>query len=544
MMNKTTKLKHSLLGASIMLALPVSANYTPHGEHCGLLHDQLKNPKKATRFISSGCQMNKDCYAGAGTESDPYLLEVGVFVSAESMRTYDAREIEAIAVQGIADFNTSTENFSELGLPHVKAILRSFAVVPENIYQFGQEPMSNEATTYWNDQTAYNWRASHQTDIVSTFHHYPEQSGTYGLAGAGITINLDGHFPFLPNTFAHEMGHILGAGHQLGVSTSGARYEYSNAIACTLEDGSRLGSLVSSIEFSSIVLQFSDPSMPCGVHGETENARTVAEIAPTRAGYNEFRAITGTVDFTVSTHEINEGEAIEITFVRDGDTSQNAFVGLWADGLSTAQLQDGGYHYIEFAAGESVVNYTIQTIADGNWSQDYHALNFKLDYPVALDVSASSEKMVTVKEVDTIQVGEVSMAININTIAEGGEIEVTLTRTNGSDGDLSVNVSTELLSATTANVAPLNETVTFADGETVKTLTLSTKRDNVYSESVTLNLVLSGDNANNTSTLITIANTDAKNTNTANQKDSGGAVHWLSLLALLGLGFSRKQSKK
>ncbi|MGS0676345.1 Calx-beta domain-containing protein [Shewanella sp. 125m-1] len=508
--------KPSLLTLALVLSLSANAGLVEHGDSCKIAVDDVRSVKPSLMFKSvpkvggqfEHCSNDWTCYVGAGTSDDPYLVTFGMFVSPESLSEFGAREIEALVQKGVDEFNQSVANFPELGLPHVKGVMSGFVNVPESVFKFGVGTMDDDYYDFWND--AYSYIASQRFDVVTQFHSYPDDSGTYGVAGGHISINLAGHHPFLSGTFVHEAGHVFGAGHHKGASTSGAMFPYSNAVVCELEDGTRVSSVVSAWEHSSRLLRFSDPSMACGVHGETENARTVAERLPEIAKMNELRQVAGSVSFSVDTQSVNEGQPVTVTVVRDGDTTKNAFVGLWSEGLTPLQMSGSLYHYVEFPAGGNSVDLVLATQADGIYIDGSSLLSLSLDYPIALSIADSSAQEIEVINVDEPQAGEVSFKLDKMSVSEGNSVDIELVRTDGSDGELSINLATVLGTATAANVNLINESVTFVDGEASKTISLKTIRDNVYSDAKTLTLNLSGAVAGNTSLAISITNLDAK----------------------------------
>ncbi len=537
----------ALFSALVAFFSPVvMADIIPHGESCGIVTDVVPVQKSPAAMFSmmgvsvDNCSNDWSCYPGSGTESDPYLVTVGAFISPEAASELGAREIEKLVLKGVDNFNIATSNFPDLGFPHVRAVVSSFAEVPHSVFTFGRGTMDDDYYAFWN--TSSDYITSHSPDVQMQLHPYPDETGFYGLAGGLVSINLSGVWELLEKTIPHEMGHVFGAGHQVGAATWGGLHDYSHAAACELEDGTRISSIVSAWEHESRILRFSDPSMACGEHGVTENAKTVAEMLPEVAKRWELRSNAGTVSMTVNAPEIAEGQSVELTLVRDGDTSKNAFIGVWVEGLDKTQLVGNDYRYVEFKAGENTVTLPVSTNRDGVWSDD-HEMKFTLGYPVALTIQDPTPVAVAVKNIDDPALGTAAFTVDSISVNEGDSVLVEIARENGSDGTLTVSLVSEYGTATAANMQAVNETITFAQGEDRKTVTIQTLRDNIFSESKTAALLLTDSSGNSQSLTVSIKNIDKKPAPEADAGDSGGAVGGVFGLAIGLIAFMRRRGR-
>src|SRR5262249_21382104 len=87
-----------------------------------------------------------------------------------------------------------------------------------------------------------------------------------------------------------------------------------------------------------------------------------------------------------------------------------------------------------------------------------------------------------------LQFGNPTYSVNEN----GGTASITVTRTNGSAGAVSVNYATSNGTATAgSDYTATNGTLSFADGETSKTFTIPITNDSVVEGNETINLALS-----------------------------------------------------
>jgi uncharacterized delta-60 repeat protein len=103
---------------------------------------------------------------------------------------------------------------------------------------------------------------------------------------------------------------------------------------------------------------------------------------------------------------------------------------------------------------------------------------------------------------------------NYSVAENGGGIDITVNRVNGSAGTATVNYSTSGVTASSNDFTPASGMLTFANGETSKTFTITVTNDDLYEGDETLNLFLGsagggGLLGNPTVATLTILNDDA-----------------------------------
>ena len=539
----------SILGC--LSVFPAGAIETvQHGKHCALLHNDTDFSQSYDKLqfnelsvfnqvekVLSSCQ-GDHCLSGAGTESDPYILSVSAHYSEDAASRFSVKEIERIAKEGVDNFNAALINSSIYTL---KAEFVELVEIPSTTFDF-VDTVGADTTRYYYGIPIEKERA-YGSDFTLIFHDWTNQSALYGLTGIASTyaaINLAAIvIDELPKTIVHEMGHMMGSGHQLGTTTSGGEFNYSNAIYCERDDGSRLGSIVSAIEHSSKVLQFSSPDMECGEEGVTDNRQTIIELSAQQANYNTVPEIKGNVSFSINTQSISEGDSIEVTLVRDGDISDYAFVGLWLESdnlVPHVNYKGAEYRYIEFQKGEDTVTLNIETIVDGQWNAESSSLSLRMDYPTGLILANEDSIDVAVGDIDEQQKGYVSLAVEKLNVTEGESVDIVLNRLDGVDGELSVLLSTGVDTANASHFNAINETITFLDGETQKTISLETLADGVYSDTVvTLTVSIAGDVDGLTQTNVSILNSDPKPAKEKEETESSGGSLGIGVLFLLAL---------
>ncbi|MFM6406453.1 MAG: Calx-beta domain-containing protein, partial [Microcystis sp.] len=100
--------------------------------------------------------------------------------------------------------------------------------------------------------------------------------------------------------------------------------------------------------------------------------------------------------------------------------------------------------------------------------------------------------VLTIINDDLPQRGIINLNSSNYTVNENGTANITLTRTNGSDGEVSVILTPSNGSAIAGeDYTNTPITVTFANGETSKTVTIPLINDSIYEPTETVNLTLS-----------------------------------------------------
>lgn len=178
----------------------------------------------------------------------------------------------------------------------------------------------------WFDEAHY-YRDLHAADVVSLIGFYP---GCAGMAGAVFAHEATAVFVAstnaitLYNTFAHELAHIFGAGHNR--EAGGAYSPFPDGFAfCSSEASpvhpSGVRTIVSYFNnCQDRVLFFSNPSVtydgsPVGITDSQDNARVMNSTACTVAAFRQ----EATVAVTVSSTDVVQGEiaTIEVTVTRN-----------------------------------------------------------------------------------------------------------------------------------------------------------------------------------------------------------------------------------
>ncbi|RLJ21373.1 hypothetical protein DJ030_04440 [bacterium endosymbiont of Escarpia laminata] len=230
----------------------------------------------------------------------------------------------------------------------------------------------------------------------------------------------------------------------------------------------------------------------------------------------------GTLALSSATATLSEsGPAITLTVDRTGGLDGTVTVDYaTTDGTATAP---GDYTALSgtltFLNGELSKTLTLTPTSDTTWEPS-ETFTLTLSSPVdaALGLSAAT---VTIADDDPRSAGTLALSTATETVAENaaGGLTLTVTRTNGSDGEVSVAYATaDGTAAAPGDYTAVSGTLTFLDGETSKTIPLTLTNDTTWEPSedftVTLSNVVDATLGAQTSTTVTITDDDTRNAGT------------------------------
>ena len=228
----------------------------------------------------------------------------------------------------------------------------------------------------------------------------------------------------------------------------------------------------------------------------------------------------GQFQFNNAIYSVGEGGGqITITVTRTGGSDGAASVNYaTSNGSATAGSDyNAAAGTLNFANGETSKTFTI-TITDDSLFEGNETVNLALTNPTGgATLGSPTTATLTIMENDPQpQPGQFQFSNSAYSVAEnGGLLTITVTRTNGSSGAVSVNYATTNGTATagsdyTAGVGTLN----FADGETSKTFTVTILNDTVVEGNETFTIALSSPTGgavlgSPTTTTVTITDDDS-----------------------------------
>lgn len=226
----------------------------------------------------------------------------------------------------------------------------------------------------------------------------------------------------------------------------------------------------------------------------------------------------GTLQFSNATYSVNENQAtMTITVNRVNGSSGLVSVNFaTSDGSATAGADyTASSGTLTFLDGETSKTFTIPII-DDTAIENPETVNLTLSNPTGGATLGATNIAVLIINSDDVaaQPGALQFSAGTFSVNETqGTATITVTRTGGSDGAVSVNFATSNGTATAgSDYTATSGTLTFASGETSKTFTIPIINDTAVENPETVNLTLSnptgGATLGTTSTAVLTINSD------------------------------------
>jgi ELWxxDGT repeat protein len=205
----------------------------------------------------------------------------------------------------------------------------------------------------------------------------------------------------------------------------------------------------------------------------------------------------GVLQFNPSTVSVNENAgSVALTVTRTGGT-QGAVSVRYAVTGGTAV---GGVNYslaagtLNFAAGEAIKTIPVTILDDGLFTAN-RTLNVTLSGATGgASLGTASTAVLTIVNTDAPPAGTLQFSAAGYSVAEnGGGVQITVTRSGGTNGTVSVQYSvSDGTAIADVNYTAVSGTLTFAGGETTKTFTIPVLDDGLPIGDVTASLTLTG----------------------------------------------------
>lgn len=360
-------------------------------------------------------------------------------------------------------------------------------------------------------------------------------------------------------TLAHELGHNDGFTHTREEydesNTKGLRFsEYSNGTSCgSYSSIMKDGSGDRSEGFFSSPLVTNAQGVECGHYDEADSARSYIEAVadhipnqkPPFSNNKPSREATGTASVSLVSSVVDEGQPIVIDVFWSGAELGDSVQVLTRKG--TADIKDfrSSLRSVYYDGENDVSRIEIQTRDDSDFELD-ETMEIALVFPHGVELADNNSQEVIITSDEAGNAGLIEFSSDTLTLAEGDSGSLTLQRNGGSDGEFTVSVTTISGSADSNDFSEIDRKITFAEGETSKSINISARSDNQQesNESFTVRLTgheqLIGDVDEVT---VTIEASDAPAPETPNGgsdvERSGGSSGPMFLLLLLGMAATR-----
>ena len=248
-----------------------------------------------------------------------------------------------------------------------------------------------------------------------------------------------------------------------------------------------------------------------------------------------------------------EGADIDIVLNRtNGSDGQLAVMISTSDQTAfTAQDYQAFNGTVVFDAGETTQTITIPTI-DDELSEIIETFAVSV---TSLQTQVAGGNLIASIQDNEPQAGQFNISISSTSVSESaGSVTVIINRVNGTAGEANLLVTTQ---GGGNSIVPLNETVTFADGQTQQTVNITINDDTTeeIDQIITVNLE-AVDNENVTTSFVTFTVVDNDSDSTAEPTPpaqpnaptsdgggGGGSTGLFGLLALSLAAFRRRKSK-
>jgi len=190
------------------------------------------------------------------------------------------------------------------------------------------------------------------------------------------------------------------------------------------------------------------------------------------------------------------GEEIEAGTFQGGQVELR-LLAVNGPGHFSAWLNTAGGPDVRFATSDGITAADVTTVLEGGHQEYNFGFSARGRYEVTFEASGtltdgtptSSGPVTYYISVDNL--GQVQFSSATYSVTEGGTVTVTVTRTAGSDGPLTVDYATTDGTATAgSDYTAASGTLTFNDGETTKTFAVTTAADTTVEGDETVNLVL------------------------------------------------------
>jgi YD repeat-containing protein len=204
-----------------------------------------------------------------------------------------------------------------------------------------------------------------------------------------------------------------------------------------------------------------------------------------RTQVNSIAAVT---NLSVDDVSVTEGGTLVFTVTRSGATGGSHSVNYaTANGSATA-----GSDYtatsgtLTFTSGQSTKTVSVVTTQDSNVEAD-ETLYVNLSSPTGGATITDSQGVGTILNDDA---AAVTFSVNDVSVAEGGSLVFTVTRSGSTAQSNNVSYATANGTASASDYTAASGTLTFTSGQTTKTVTVTTTQDSIYelSETVLINL--------------------------------------------------------
>ncbi|GAA0305643.1 hypothetical protein GCM10009128_26260 [Psychrosphaera haliotis] len=364
------------------------------------------------------------------------------------------------------------------------------------------------------NEDKYNFNLFYNVAYVVALNRYhTEVTSNTGSAWLGDKYSWVSPYrnQMVTRTLAHELGHNDGLTHdgEAADETHGQgtirdtliRYFAIGAFCDGYSSIMKNGQGDRSEAFFSSPLVTAANGEECGTEGEMDSARAykeaiVFEIPNRTATFRNNRpskAKTGHVSITTNTLNIKEGDTFRIN-INWQDAELGDSVQLITR-KSSADFNDitPKLRRVYFNGKDEVNSILINTLDDDDYELD-EEFSVELLYGHGINIDDTMDKVsITVISDDIGNPGQVSFGATEVNLSEGETKSIKLQRDNGVDGILRIRVSLNTVNGLSDDLELSNTDITFDNGQTEASITISATDDQSVENSETVQLVLNAE---------------------------------------------------
>jgi Lipase/Putative Ig domain/Calx-beta domain/Peptidase M10 serralysin C terminal len=276
---------------------------------------------------------------------------------------------------------------------------------------------------------------------------------------------------------------------------------------------------------------------------------SVGAIAEDTFTLNINQAKPGVIAFNAANYSVNEDGTVINTITLNRSNGSDGAISVTVTPTNGSAIAPNDYKNnpitVNFANGETSKTVTIPIINDTIYEPS-ETINLTLSNPTnGATLGTQKTSVLTILDNDA-KPGVIAFNSANYSVNENGTVikAITLTRTNGSDGAVSVTVTPTNGSAIAPNDYKNNPiTVNFAKGETSKTVTIPIINDTIYELNETINLTLSNPTGGATlgtqkTSVLTIVDNDLANAPKINISNPTIVIEGLNPNAIFAVNLS------
>lgn len=460
-----------------------------------MAHTLPPEPKPSTMVMQQSLNANSDTSgftypSTTHLESEAIIHDVVFFYPPEMLEVFGGDHEKMVDYVLMAvDANNHAFRRQDIALRRNIAGIVAMPSKPNFNVRGGSEHRMADLRRLYND-SRHNFRFFYDTSyVVALTPHIPDAVNSIGAGEVGGKFSWVSPFYLdqVERTLAHELGHNDGFSHHIDEYNGLSPAQKNNRLSA-YSTGHHCGSY-SSIMRSGVGNRsegfFSSPLVKnaqgteCGVEEEADSARAYREAVayhiPNQAhpfrNNKPARQASGTVSISVISTIVNEGEPIIIDINWAGAEVGDSVQVLTRKGSADISDFQSTLESVYYDGESAFSQVQIATFEDGKFELD-ETMSVELIFPHGVNIDGTSKQTITIVSNDDGQSGLVDFSTDALTLNQGQSSNLTLQRTGGADGELTVSVSTHEDTATESNFFPIDREITFADGETSKVISV------------------------------------------------------------------------